>query len=168
MKNICVIYGSSTGTCQGLAEKIGQQLGVQDDGMIDVQNLSADVVNKYDVLILGTSTWGAGEMQDDWYDGVKILKQAGLKGKTVAVFGCGDSESYSDTFCGGMAELYNAAKDAGATMIGEVATDGYNFDDSEAVVDGKFVGLALDEVNEDDKTDSRIEAWVEELKKNLD
>lgn len=168
MKNICVIYGSSTGTCQGLAEKIGQQLGVQDDGIIDVQNLSADVVNKYDVLILGTSTWGAGEMQDDWYDGVKVLKQAGLQGKAVAVFGCGDSESYSDTFCGGMAELYNAAKDAGATMIGEVATDGYNFDDSEAVVDGKFVGLALDEVNEDDKTDSRIEAWVEELKKNLD
>lgn len=168
MKNICVIYGSSTGTCQGLAEKIGQQLGVQDDGMIDVQNLSADVVNKYDVLILGTSTWGAGEMQDDWYDGVKVLKQAGLQGKAVAVFGCGDSESYSDTFCGGMAELYNAAKDAGATMMGEVATDGYNFDDSEAVVDGKFVGLALDEVNEDDKTDSRIEAWVEELKKNLD
>ena len=107
-------------------------------------------------------------MQDDWYDGVKVLKQAGLQGKTVAVFGCGDSESYSDTFCGGMAELYNAAKDAGATMTGEVATDGYNFDDSEAVVDGKFVGLALDEVNEDDKTDSRIEAWVEELKKNLD
>lgn len=168
MKNICVIYGSSTGTCQGLAEKIGQQLGVQDDGMIDVQNMSADVVNKYDVLILGTSTWGAGEMQDDWYDGVKVLKQAGLQGKAVAVFGCGDSESYSDTFCGGMAELYNAAKDAGATMMGEVATDGYNFDDSEAVVDGKFVGLALDEVNEDDKTDSRIEAWVEELKKNLD
>ena len=168
MKNICVIYGSSTGTCQGLAEKIGQQLGVQDDGIIDVQNLSADVVNKYDVLILGTSSWGAGEMQDDWYDGVKVLKQAGLQGKAVAVFGCGDSESYSDTFCGGMAELYNAAKDAGATMMGEVATDGYNFDDSEAVVDGKFVGLALDEVNEDDKTDSRIEAWVEELKKNLD
>ena len=168
MKNICVIYGSSTGTCQGLAEKIGQQLSVQDDGIIDVQNLSADVVNKYDVLILGTSTWGAGEMQDDWYDGVKVLKQAGLQGKAVAVFGCGDSESYSDTFCGGMAELYNAARDAGATMMGEAATDGYNFDDSEAVVDGKFVGLALDEVNEDDKTDSRIEAWVEELKKNLD
>lgn len=168
MKNICVIYGSSTGTCQGLAEKIGQQLGVQDDGIIDVQNLTADVVNKYDVLILGTSTWGAGEMQDDWYDGVKVLKQAGLQGKTVAVFGCGDSESYSDTFCGGMAELYNAAKEAGATMIGHVSADGYTYDDSEAVVDGEFVGLALDEVNEDDKTDSRIAAWVEDLKKNLD
>jgi flavodoxin I len=168
MKNICVIYGSSTGTCQGLAEKIGQQLSVQDDGIMDVQNLSSDVIDKYDVLILGTSTWGAGEMQDDWYDGVKVLKQTGLEGKTVAVFGCGDSESYSDTFCGGMAELYNAAKEAGAKMIGEVPADGYTYDDSEAVVDGEFVGLALDEVNEDDKTDSRIAAWVEELKKNLD
>ena len=84
MKTTIVIYGSSTGTCQGLAEKIGQQLSVQDDGIIDVQNLSADVVNKYDVLILGTSTWGAGEMQDDWYDGVKVLKQAWLCTRLIA------------------------------------------------------------------------------------
>jgi len=67
-----------------------------------------------------------------------------------------------------MAELYNAAKEAGAKMIGHVSADGYTYDDSEAVVDGEFVRLALDEVNEDDKTDSRIAAWVEDLKKNLD
>ena len=66
-----------------------------------------------------------------------------------------------------MAELYNAAKNAGANIIGAVSTDGYTFDESEAVVDGKFVGLALDEVNEDDKTDERINAWVEEIKQNL-
>lgn len=168
MKKVCIVYGSSTGTCQGLAEKIGQTLGVTSDAVVDVQNLTADTIKDNDVLLLGTSTWGAGEMQDDWYDGVKVLKEAGLQGKTVAVFGCGDSEGYSDTFCGGMAELYNAAKDAGATMIGEVSTDGYTFDDSESAVDGKFVGLALDEVNEDDKTDDRIEAWVNELKKNID
>ena len=29
---------------------------------------------------------------------------------------------------------------------------------------GKFVGLALDEVNEDDKTDGRIDAWAAQLK----
>ena len=102
-------------------------------------------------------------MQDDWYDGVKVLTAAGLSGKTVAVFGCGDSESYSDTFCGGMKELYDAAVAAGATMVGSVSTDGYTYDDSEAVVDGKFVGLALDDVNEDDKTGSRIDAWVPTL-----
>ena len=92
-----------------------------------------------------------------------MLKAAGLTGKKVAVFGCGDSESYSDTFCGGMKELYDAAEAAGATMVGHVSTDGYNYDDSDAVVDGQFVGLALDDVNEDDKTESRIEAWLPTL-----
>ena len=106
-------------------------------------------------------------MQDDWYDGVKVLKGADLSGKTVALFGCGDSESYPDTFVGGMAEIYNAAKAAGADVIGAVSTDGYTFDDSESVVDGHFVGLALDEVNEDDKTDERIEAWVAQIQPNL-
>ena len=66
-----------------------------------------------------------------------------------------------------MAEIYNAVKKAGANVIGAVSTDGYTFDDSESVVDGKFVGLALDEVNEDNKTDERIDAWVAEIQPNL-
>jgi flavodoxin I len=28
----------------------------------------------------------------------------------------------------------------------------------QAVIDGKFIGLPLDDINEDDKTDTRIEA----------
>ena len=106
-------------------------------------------------------------MQDDWYDGLKVIKNADLSGKTVALFGCGDSESYPDTFVGGMAEIYNAVKQAGANVIGAVTTEGYTFDDSESVVDGKFVGLALDEVNEDSKTDERIDDWVAEIKPSL-
>ena len=113
--------------------------------------------------MLGTSTWGAGEMQDDWYNGVNVVKSANLSGKRVALFGCGDSASYSDTFCGGMKELYDAAVAAGATVVGAVSTDGYTFDDSDAVVDGQFVGLALDDVNEDDKTSDRISAWLPTL-----
>ena len=45
-----------------------------------------------------------------------------------------------------------------------VGTDGYTFDESASVVDGKFVGLAIDEDNESDKTEERINAWVEQLK----
>ena len=164
MKKTVVVYGSSTGTCQSIAETIASKLGAE---ALDVANFNADVVAENENLLIGTSTWGAGELQDDWYDGVKVLKEADLAGKTVAVFGCGDAESYSDTFCGAMAELYNAAKDSGAKMVGEVSTDGYTFDDSEAVADGKFVGLALDDVNEDDKTEGRIDAWLEEIKPAL-
>jgi flavodoxin I len=164
MKSTVVIYGSSTGTCQSIAQTIADKLGVE---AIDVASLTEEVVKSNDNLILGTSTWGAGELQDDWYDGVKVLKSAGLQGKTVAVFGCGDSESYSDTFCGGMRELYDAASEAGAKLIGEVDASDYTYDDTEAVVDGHFVGLALDDVNESDKTENRIDAWIAVIKPQL-
>lgn len=164
MKKTVVVYGSSTGTCEAIAEKIGAKLGAE---VINVQDLTDDVVAANENLILGTSTWGAGELQDDWYDGLSVLKSSDLSGKTIALFGCGDCESYGDTFVGGIGELYDGIKQSGAHFVGAVATDGYTFDDSSAVVDGKFVGLPLDDVNEDDKTDARIDAWVAQISPNL-
>ena len=148
MKTTIVIYGSSTGTCEAIAEKIASKLGCE---AVNVQDLTSDIVAANQNLILGTSTWGAGELQDDWYDGLKTLQGSDLSG---------DSSSYSDTFVGGMGELYNGIKASGAKFIGSVETDGYTFDDSEAVIDGKFIGLPLDDINEDDKTDTRIEGWL--------
>ena len=164
MNSTIVVYGSSTGTCEAIAEKIAQKLGCE---AINVQDLTADVVNSNQNLILGTSTWGAGEMQDDWYDGLRTLQAADLAGKTIALFGCGDCESYGDTFVGGMGELYHGIKSSGATFVGAVETDGYSYDDSEAVIDDKFVGLPLDDINEDDKTDVRIEAWIAAIMPSL-
>ena len=164
MSKTIVIFGSSTGTCEAIAEKIGSRLGAE---VLNVQDLTADVVDANDNLILGTSTWGAGELQDDWYDGINVLKSADLSSKTIALFGCGDCESYGDTFVGGIGELYDAIKSSGAKIVGAVSTDGYTFDDSAAVVDGQFVGLPLDDVNEDDKTDGRIDAWIAQISPNL-
>ena len=164
MKKTIVIYGSSTGTCEAIAEKIASKLGTD---VLNVQDLTADIIAENENLILGTSTWGAGELQDDWYDGLRLLKAADLSGKVIALFGCGDAESYSDTFVGGMGELYEAVKASGARLVGQVDVDGYTFDDSSAVVDGKFVGLPLDDVNEDDKTDSRIDDWLAAISPNL-
>ena len=164
MKATIVIYGSSTGTCEAIAEKIASKLGCE---AVNVQDLTANIINSHQNLILGTSTWGAGELQDDWYDGLKTLQSADLSGKTIAFFGCGDCSSYSDTFVGGMGELYHGIEDCGARFIGSVDTDEYTFDDSEAVIDGKFIGLPLDDINEDDKTDSRIDAWIAQISPNL-
>lgn len=167
MKKTCIIYGSSTGTCQAIAEKIAGKLGIAQADVYDVANISADTVSAYTNLILGTSTWGAGELQDDWYGSIETLKSADLSGKTIALFGCGDSESYSDTFCSAMGEIYDVLKDSGAKFVGQVSTDGYTYDDSAAVVNGQFVGLALDDVNEDDKTDARIDAWTDSISSSL-
>lgn len=168
MKRIGIFYGSTTGTCENLAGQLAGELGVSNNDIHSADKLSTELIDSYDILILGTSTWGDGELQDDWYDGIKILKEANLEGKTVALFGCGDSESYCDTFCDGMGLLYEALKDKGCTFIGNnVNTGNYNFSGSAAVVDGSFIGLALDDVNESDRTPSRISKWINELKKSL-
>lgn len=160
MNTTLIIYGSSTGSCEDLASRIAAKLNVDAANVINVADLTQEQVEGAQNLILGSSTWGAGELQDDWYDGVKILKASSLAGKTIALFGCGDCESYSDTFCSALGELYKELKDSGAKFVGRVSTEGYTYDDSEAVIDGEFVGLALDEVNEDNKTDERIDSWV--------
>ena len=67
MKSTIVIYGSSTGTCQSIAETIAGKLGAS---AVDVSSIDEAAISDHDNLILGTSTWGAGELQDDWYDGI--------------------------------------------------------------------------------------------------
>lgn len=164
MGKTIVVYGSTTGTCEAVAESIASKLGTEATAVSD---FTSEMAEEAQNLILGTSTWGAGELQDDWYDGIGVLKGANLEGKTVALFGCGDCESYPDTFCGGMAEIYDALQGKGVRIVGAVPTDGYNFSESEAVKDGSFVGLAIDDVNESDQTEDRISAWVENLKNEL-
>ena len=164
MRNTIVLYGSSTGTCQGIAETIAQRLGAV---ATNISACTKEALENCSNLILGTSTWGSGEMQDDWYEGVELLKGVSLSGKTVALFGCGDGYTYSDTFCGGMRELYDAVKEAGAKVVGFTSTHGYTFDDSAAVVNDMFVGLPLDEDNESDQTEERINRWLSEIQKEL-
>ena len=159
MKTV-IYYGSTTGTCEDLANRIAAAL----DGA-DVKNASeiGSEAADYDLLLLGTSTWGDGDVQDDWFSVLDTLKGFSLEGKKVAIFGVGDSESYPDTFCGGMKAIYDAVLETGAEIAPGVDASGYNYSDSAAVIDGKFVGLALDETNEADKTDERIAAWIATL-----
>ena len=52
----------------------------------------------------------------------------------------------------------------GGKLIGKWSTEGYEFDESLGCVDGEFLGLAIDYDNQDDLTEERIEAWVEQIK----
>ena len=167
MKKICVFYGSTTGTTETVANLVAEKLGVDAANVMDVSSMDADTVAGCDVLVLGTSTWGDGELQDDWYDGVNTLKSCDLNGKIVALFGCGDSESYSDTFCDGMGVLYQELQGTGCTFVGGIDASGYNYSSSVSVVDGKFVGCAIDEMNESDMTEERVSTWAESVKAAL-
>ena len=160
MSKICVVYGSSMGNTEEAANLIAAELGVDD--IYNIGSTTAEVLNGYDKLVIGTSTWGSGDLQDEWdsfdLDSIKV------KDKVIALFGMGDSSSYSDTYCNGMGILFEKFSANGAKIVGAVSTDGYEFDESIAVKDGKFVGLALDADNRSDLTESRIKAWVEQIK----
>jgi flavodoxin I len=165
-KKIGIFYGSSTGQTELVAEKLQQILGAENADLINVDTASKKDLEKYPFLILGTPTWGIGEMQDDWEDFSEIFAQIDLKGKKIALFGLGDQDTYPDSFADGVGMLYNKIKDK-ATIVGKWPKNGYIFNESEAYRDNAFVGLILDQENQPSKTNERLEKWVELLKKEF-
>lgn len=168
MKKTGIFYGSSTGNTQDAAKLIAKKLDIQAADIIDVTKADVAKLNDYEVLLFGSSTLGFGDLQDDWDSFIDKLKKADLSGKQVAVFGLGDSSSYSDTFCDAIGIIAKAAQESGATLIGnKVNTADYTYDDSVSVVDGHFCGLPLDEDNESDQTEDRVNFWLSQLQPDL-
>ncbi|MDE7135106.1 MAG: flavodoxin [Muribaculaceae bacterium] len=162
MKKIGIFYGSTTGTTEKIANKIAEILNIDDKDVHDVASSSPSSLAPYDLIVVGTSTWGNGDLQEDWYDFVDGVRALDLKGKTIALFGCGD-ETMTESFCSAVGKLYRDFKETGAEFVGAYDTDGYNFNHSDAVVDGKAVGLLLDEVNHPELTDFRLRGWIGEI-----
>lgn len=155
-----IFYGSTTGTTADVARRIAKALKVADEDIHDVAKTAPDQLGNYDILILGSSTWGAGEVQDDWYSFLDGAEALDFKGKKTALFGVGD-ETMSDTFCGALAVIKRRLAPTGTSFFGEYPADVYSFSHSDSLLpDGNFCGLALDEVNHPDLTDKRIDGWV--------
>lgn len=164
MKIIGIFYGSSSGNTEGVAKQIQAEFGADNAQVFDVAKATKDDLEKFDNLIFGTSTWGFGELQDDFDGFMKQIEAANLSGKTVALFGCGDQESYSDTFVDGMGLVWQSLQGKGCNIVGQTSTEGYSYSNSQSDVEGKFVGLAIDENNQSDQTADRVKAWGEVLK----
>ncbi|MGL5175954.1 MAG: flavodoxin [Cetobacterium sp.] len=156
---IGVFYGSTTGVTESIAQKVATLLGGDIFHAGDIEKISG-----YDLAILAASTWGFGDIQDDWIGPLQNLKSYNLSGKKVAIIGVGDQEAFSSSFVNGMRDLYEAASTAEATIIGFTSTDGYSFDESTAIENDKFIGLVIDEANQSSLTEDRIKSWIEFLK----
>lgn len=164
MKKTGIFFGSSSGTTESIANQIATLLNIPTTDIHNVASASPADLGKYEVLLLGSSTWGAGDLQDDWFDFLPKIKSLDLSDKLIGLFGCGDSASFSDTFCDALGTIYQELQGTGARFIGAVNADGYSFDASTAIIDNQFIGLPLDEMNEDNQTAERIESWIKQLK----
>jgi flavodoxin I len=165
MAKIGIFYGSSTGNTEKIAELVSELFG--DDAVaINVEDASAEDLEKYPNLIFGVSTWDIGDMQEDWIDFIEVVKDTNLKDKKVAIFGLGDQEAYDESFADGAGKIYSAISRK-TKVVGQWPTKGYDFVESEAVKNKKFVGLIIDEDNQKELTAERVKAWVEQLKKEF-
>lgn len=165
MGKIGVFYGSTVGNTRFVAEKIAKQLPSAD--VLSIKQFDEGAMTAYTAWIIGTSTWGIGSFQDDFYQFVNKLNGLDLSGKTVALFGLGDQFNYPDSFCDGMGRVYEILTEKGCRVVGRWPADDYNFSESRAFKDGELVGLALDEDNEPDLTNFRIKTWLATLGESL-
>ena len=165
MAKIGLFYGTQTSNTQTAAELIQKEFGGESVvDIYDIADADSSDFDVYDCIIVGCPTWNIGELQSDWEGFFDELDNIEFKGKKVAYFGCGDQVGYADNFQDAMGILEEKISELGGTTVGYWPTEGYDFEESKAVRDGKFVGLAIDEDNQSELTDSRIQFWVTQLK----
>lgn len=176
MSKIGIFFGTDSGTTRLIAKKMAKKLGDElASKPINVNRISVDDLLQYDSLILGTPTYGEGVMpgaatgvkDGSWQEFAEQLKDVDLSGKTVALYGLGNQEKYADRFADGLGELYALIAATGATIIGDWSTDGYEFSQSKAVSGDRFVGLVIDNNFQGMLTEQRLDAWLEQIKPQL-
>lgn len=162
---IGLFYGSSTCYTEMAAEKIRDFIGAE---LVTLHNVKDDdplLMEQYDLLILGIPTWDFGELQEDWEAIWPQLPTLNLRGKIVALYGMGDQLGYGEWFLDALGMLHELLQPMGVTFVGYWPLAGYEFTSPRPLsADGtQFVGLALDDVNQFDVTDERIEQWCEQI-----
>lgn len=157
---VTVIYGTDSGSTKTIASRLAKKI---DGKALDIKSAAPADLENCDLLILGSPTYGEGDLQCDWEDHLQTLKSANIADKKVALFGTGDQVNYPDSFADALGTLYDQVVEQGAVVVGFTATDGYTYKKSTAVRDGKFVGLVLDQDNQASMTNERIASWISQL-----
>ncbi len=170
--NVGLVFGTDTGNTEEIGDKISAELAEHGCSveMINVTDASPEVIESFDFIIMGIPTWDFGGIQQDWEEFEEQILETKLHGKIVALYGLGDQRGYGDYFVDAMGWLNERVLKAGAKVIGEWPTEGYDFEESLAANEDKsqFCGLAIDEDQQIELTDERITGWVNLLIKQSD
>ncbi|TXR53029.1 flavodoxin [Reinekea thalattae] len=176
MTKIGIFFGTDTGTTRKMAKTMYKELGEDlADKPLNINRVDAETLSGYDFLILGTPTYGHGELpglsadcqEESWEEFMPNFDDIDLSGKKVALFGLGDQVNYSEEFVDGLAELYEAVVETGATLVGRWPTEGYSFEASAADDGGEFFGLVLDNDNQSNLHANRISQWLDKVKQEM-
>jgi flavodoxin II len=167
-KRIGIFYGSTTCYTEMAGEKIQAQLQAmlgQSVDLFDIKDTSLNKSQEYDIILFGISTWDFGELQEDWESTWDDIATLNLNGKTLALFGLGDQMGYAEWFQDALGMLHDELIVLDADIVGYWPVEGYEFIASKGLTeDGEyFVGLSLDDENQFDVSDQRIQQWCEQI-----
>ena len=170
---IGLIYGTDTGATEEVSIKIKQAFNNYNIERHNIANVNEEIILSFDFLIFGLSTWYDGDLQSDWEIYFDDFKKIDFTNKLVAIYGLGDQWGYDEYFVDGIGIIAKEIIKNNGKIIGEWPTKDYEFEKSKALKDkNTFFGLALDEDNQYEKTDSRIKIWTKKiidfLEKNLE
>lgn len=165
MANIGLFFGSDEGNTERVAYLIQQCLGEDQVDVYDIADVTQLDLADYRLMILGIPTWDFGQIQSDWEEFWDDVAQVDFSGKTLALFGLGDQFGYGDYFLDAMGLLHDVVVAGGAEIVGHWPTEGYDYEASKAEVPGedKFVGLALDEDQQENLTTERLNQWCRQI-----
>ncbi len=124
---IGLFYGSSTCYTEMAAEKIRDIIGAELVTLHNLKDDSPQLMEQYDVLILGIPTWDFGEIQEDWEAVWAELDNLNLDGKIVALYGMGDQLGYGEWFLDALGMLHDKLTNKAVKFIGYWPTEGYEF-----------------------------------------
>lgn len=170
MEKIGLFYGSDTGVTDDITKDFVDAWKEDNLEVMEIGDAEKEDLEKYEILILGLSTWYDGDLQSDWETFFDDFQDINFSGKTVAIYGLGDQIGYGEYFIDGVGILAKVIIENGGSVIGHWPIEGYRFTESVAVIETKpdyFYGLAIDNDNESQLNDERIEAWIKQVKEEL-
>jgi len=168
---IGIFYASAGGNTTQIAQALQDRFDIDDEDVIFMEEDYEDIeqFEDYDILFIGSSTWGQGDPHFEWVDPILELEdeKPDFSGKKVAFFGAGDGDKHGEHFCSALGKLHKTFTKLGASAIGFVDKSDYSYEASLSEIDGKLCGLCIDNHNEKDKTPQRIQAWLEQLESEV-
>ncbi len=170
MEKIGLFFGSDDGNTERIAYAIQARLGESRVEVRDIAQATQLCFADYRFVILGIPTWDFGQIQSDWEEFWDDIAQVDFTGKTVALFGLGDQFGYGDYFLDAMGMLHDVVVAAGARIVGHWPTAGYEFEASKAEIAGQglFVGLAIDEDQQEHLTEERLDRWCAQIQREFE
>lgn len=114
---VLVAWASKNGQTENLAQRISeilQEQGLEVD-LRPVKGIDWSHLDRWSALVLGSPTYGSGDLHGDWDKPERALRDLSLVGYPGAAFGCGQPRY--PTAWWAVDILENRLKNGGATVV---------------------------------------------------